>query len=305
LKFYGLKDDPVIKGLFILGSMIYFLLLVAGMIEILNSFDSSLIRITAFVLLFFATFMAGNFVNLIAVRLIKLRKKKHWVYYAVPKILMYAVYITGLYYGFAKILEFNVIEFAASFGIIGITIALSAHQTIQNYIAGALLIFDMSITEGDYIEFSGGVCKVIDVGLRKIKLRAMDGRVFMVPNSLFSSGSLASYTKGEYIRVSLPIPVSTDTDIEKAKEILIMICIDNENIVPKISDGRKGLRALLTIPRDMKKLEPKVMITEISKEKIMMNLWFWINKINKREVIITQVLKEVHDRFAKESIKFG
>ncbi|MBS3054732.1 MAG: mechanosensitive ion channel [Candidatus Aenigmarchaeota archaeon] len=262
-------------------------------------------RILTFIFVFFTTLVAGNAVYTLIIRQLQLRAVKFSGYYFLAKLLLYGIYAFGFFYGFTVVLNFNVAEFAASFGLISLAIAFSAQQTIQNYIAGIIIMVDRPFRERDYVEHAGTVCKVIDIGLRRTRMRSLDGRIFIVPNSAFVTGTVINYTEGEYIRCVVPIPISHDSDVEKAMAVIMEACVENHEIVPRVSRKMSALETLLTIPKDMKKLEPKIFIKEINKDRVLLELWFWTDGIRRREVIISHVLKETKKRFEKNGIKFG
>ncbi|HLD83306.1 MAG TPA: mechanosensitive ion channel family protein [archaeon] len=262
-------------------------------------------RMLTFVFVFFATLIAGNAVHAFTLRYLKLKKITFSGYYFASKLLLYAIYAAGFSYGFTVVLNFNVAEFAASVGLITLAIAFSAQQTIQNYIAGIIIMVDRPFRERDYVEFNGTVCKVIDIGLRRTRMRSMDGRIFTVPNSAFVTGTVINYTEGEYIRCVVPVGVSYDSDIEKAMALLMEVCAENHEIVPRVARKMSALEALLTVPKDMKKLEPKIFIKDINKDRVLLELWFWMEGIRRREAVVSRVLGEIKKRFEKGGIKFG
>ncbi|MBI4019104.1 MAG: mechanosensitive ion channel [Candidatus Aenigmarchaeota archaeon] len=273
------------------------------MVEVISL--SFIERILTFVFVFFATLVIGNAVHTFIIRELQIRHITFSGYYFVAKILLYGIYALGFFYGFTVVLNFNVAEFAASFGLISLAIAFSAQQTIQNYIAGIIIMVDRPFRERDYVEHAGTVCKVIDIGLRRTRMRSLDGRIFIVPNSAFVTGTVINYTEGEYIRCVTTLPISHDSELEKAMAIIMEACVENHEIVPRVSKKMSALEALLTIPKDMKKLEPKIFIKEINKDRVVLELWFWTDGIRRREIVISRVLEEVKKRFEKNGIKFG
>ena len=59
------------------------------------------------------------------------------------------------------------------------------------------------------------------------------------------------------------------------------------------------------IPRNIKALSPQVMIKSASKDKIGLEVWFWIWNILMKENIISSFYEELIKEFNKEGIKFG
>ncbi len=261
-------------------------------------------------ILFFAviivSLLAGSVVSAYLRRLFNLRGKKSGFYVLLPKILMYSIYFAGFYYASYKIIRFDIQAFAAAFGIIGLLIAFSSQQTLQNIISGFIMLFDRSIQERDYIDFGGTLCKVDEVSLRKTRLRAMDGRVIIVPNSLFVTGSLTTYSKSSFYRLTIVVPIHPEADIEKAKSVLYQIAVEHLEVVPKTQLKRKSLiQAMLDLPTNIQKFEPKVFVTALSKEKTDLELHCWITNIRARGRVTSELLIEIKKRFTQEGIRLG
>src|SRR3989338_1855290 len=179
--------------------------------------DVSLERFVLFIAIVAVTIALGTILAAYLRKYFLLKGKKTWLYVALPKIVLYAIYALGFYYATYRVIRFDFTAFAAAFGIIGLVIAFSSQQTLQNIISGIILFFDRPIQEGEYIEFNNTLCKVEDISLRKTKLREVDGRLIIAPNSQFVTGTVVNYSKSHFYRITFAIPVSQESDIEKAK----------------------------------------------------------------------------------------
>ncbi|MBI4014340.1 MAG: mechanosensitive ion channel [Candidatus Aenigmarchaeota archaeon] len=265
----------------------------------------SLERITLFVFAVLVTAVGGNVAYSLILKYLETRHVKFWGAYLLAKMLLYSTYVVGIGYGITYVLAFNVSELVASLGLLGIVIASGAMPMIQNYYSGFLIILDRPFREKDYVEFNGTVCKVINIGLRRTQMRAVDGRIFIVPNTMFFSSPVINYTQGEYLKTTLEVPIAHDADMEKARAVIMEICVENSNIVPKVSKHMSVLEALLSLPKDIKKLEPKILIKSMDKDRTVLEVWFWIQNINRRDAICSEVLWRVKERFKEEGIKLG
>ncbi len=263
-------------------------------------------RFVLFLAIILVTLTAGNVITAFIRKYLKLHGQKSWFFVLIPKLVLYVIYAVGFYYATYKVIGFDITAFAAAFGIIGLVIAFSSQQTLQNIVSGVILFFDRPIQEGEYIEFNGMLCKVEDISIRKTKLRALDGRLIIAPNSQFITGNVVSYSKSHFYRISINIPVSPDSDVEKARGVLYQIAIDHPEVVPKIQPKKKSvIEIMLEIPPNIQKFEPKVWIKEINKEKVILELWFWVSNIRTRERILTELFIEVRKRFAESEIAWG
>ena len=273
------------------------------------SFESFMLFL--FVIIF--TFILGALAKAFIIRLLKERTQPN-VYKALGRIVMYGIYALGLYLAFTKIIHFNLAAGLAALGILGVAFLLPTVPILQNIAAGILLAFERPFSEGDVVEIDGRVCKVKDRMLRRTVFRSLDGKIITVPNLVFmTTMPIINYSRGEFIKVVLDIGISSDSNKDKAIELIQKICHKNQNILPNVPE-KKLTRVtnlfqipinFFTIPKNIKALEPRVLIKSVSREKINFEVWFWIWNIFMREKIISSFYEEVIGEFKKEKIKFG
>ena len=104
-------------------------------------------------------------------------------------------------------------------------------------IAGVLLIVDRPFQVGDRIELwtapneTGSWGDVIEIGLRATKIRNPDNLVVVVPNSQLMLRDIVNYTmSGQDIRLRIPFSVAYESDIERAKSLLVDIALGVEGV---------------------------------------------------------------------------
>ena len=268
--------------------------------------EVSLERFVLFLAVILATIITGSIISAAVRKYLKLKNKKTWFFVLLPKVILYTIYALGFYYATYRIIQFDIKAFAAAFGIIGLVIAFSSQQTLQNIISGLIIFLDRPIQEGDYVEFTNVLCKVVDISLRKTKLRAVDGRLIIAPNSQFVTGNVISYSKNPFFRLSLNIPINPESELEKAKALLYQIAVEHPDVIPKRPLKRKSLiETMLHIPTNIQKFEPKVWVKDINKERMLLELWCWITEVRVRERITSELLQEMKRKFAEAGIKFG
>lgn len=124
----------------------------------------------------------------------------------------------------------NVMPFVAGAGVLGVAIGFAAKDTLSNLIAGVLLIIDRPFEIGDRIEAwnapagSASWGDVIDIGLRATKIKTTDNIIIVIPNNEIMKRDIVNYTlNSESIRVRINIGVSYETNIERAKEIILEV----------------------------------------------------------------------------------
>ena len=273
------------------------------------SFESLMLFL--FVIIF--TFILGALAKAFIIRLFKERTQPN-VYKALGRIAMYGIYIAGLYLAFTKIIHFSLTAGLAALGILGVAFLLPTVPILQNIAAGILLAIERPFSEDDVVEIDGRICKVKERMLRRTILRSLDGKIITVPNLVFMTQMpIVNYSRVEFIKVALDVDISSDSNKDKAIDLIEKICHKNQNILPNVPEKKLTRVTKLfqiplnffTIPKNTKALEPRVLIKGASKEKINFEVWFWIWNIFMREKIISSFYEEVIDEFKKEKIKFG
>ena len=145
-------------------------------------------------------------------------------------------------------LGINIAPLLAGAGVMGLALSLAAKDTLSNLIAGVLLIVDRPFQVGDRIELwtapneTGSWGDVIEIGLRATKIRNPDNLVVVVPNNQIMQRDIVNYTmSGQDIRLRIPFSVAYESDIDRAKELLVDVA--------HAVDGVKGDPAPIVIAR--------------------------------------------------------
>ncbi len=266
-----------------------------------------------FIFVVILTFVAGVVLNILIIKVLK-GKAKPGIYKTFSKVMVYGVYALGLYLAFNKIINFNVPAGLAAIGVLGIAMLLPMVPILQNIAAGVILEIERPFREEDIIEINGELCKVKDIMLRKTRLRSLDGKIILFPNLLFITGTpIINYSKGEFIRITVGVDVMVGSDKEKVTGIIEGICTENPNILPNIPEKKmnKIMKILeipasfFTIPKNIKPLNPKIMIKSVNKEKISLEVWFWIWDITMKEKVVSSFYEKLIEEFKKDNISFG
>ncbi len=188
------------------------------------------------------------------------------------------------------ILGMNVMPFVAGAGVMGIAIGFAAKDTLSNLIAGVLLIIDRPFEIGDRIEVwsapagSASWGDVIDIGLRATKIRTTDNIIIIIPNNEIMKRDIVNYTTlSTDIRVRIPVGVSYDTDINKAKSVILEVA--------------KGAEWVLKDP------PPTVVVRQFGASSVDLQLRVWIKDARKRMDTISYMTDKMKEAFDREGIE--
>jgi len=184
----------------------------------------------------------------------------------------------------------NIMPFVAGAGVAGIAIGFAAKDTLSNLIAGVLLIVDRPFEVGDRIEVwsapSGSATwgDVIDIGLRATKIRTTDHIIIVIPNNEIMTRDIVNYTlNSDKIRVRVNIGVAYDTDIKKAKEIILKVAESADWIAKDPS--------------------PKVVVRNFGESSVDLQLRVWINEARRRMDTISYITDKVKEAFDRDGVE--
>lgn len=109
------------------------------------------------------------------------------------------------------------------FAAAGAAIALGLQGSLSNMASGILLIFNKPFGRGDYISAAGVEGIVDSIDLLSSTLITADNKTVTVPNSALMAGAITNFTKAGTRRLDINIGISYESDIEKAKSILLSL----------------------------------------------------------------------------------
>lgn len=112
----------------------------------------------------------------------------------------------------------------------GAAIALALKDSLGNIAGGFLILINKPFKCGDLIAVNGSVDAtgiVDEIDLLHTKMHTGDNKIITVPNGLMSSSVLTNYTESGIRRVDKVYKLAKDTDISKAKEVLMAVAKSN------------------------------------------------------------------------------
>jgi MscS family membrane protein len=122
----------------------------------------------------------------------------------------------------------------ATLGIGSLAIALAAQAALSDTISGFMIMIDQPFRIGDRIEISelDTWGDVVDIGLRSTRIRTLDNRMVILPNSLIAKSLVVNhaYPDTEY-RIQIHIGVAYGTELETARETIIEAVKDVEGVL--------------------------------------------------------------------------
>jgi len=232
-------------------------------------------------------------------------------------ILQYAVIIGGVYASARYLLEFDLKAFVASLGILGIVVAVSSSQIIQNVLAGILITINRPVQLEEWIVVgerpTTGLCKVRDISFTTTILQGLDGGLVLMPNSSIIASKVINYSRGGLMEIRVSLSVPTGADLAEVRAIALATARDDPRIIRnRDRTGRSAVQDLFDLPYnrrlrsgrpDLTYLEPAVHAVSVSDGWIKLSVRAWIKRIPQKDQITSQYLREVLRRLSAAGIQ--
>ncbi|MFV8341736.1 mechanosensitive ion channel family protein [Flavobacterium sp. XS2P39] len=145
-------------------------------------------------------------------------------------ILLWALRIL-LFVSFISKLGIETSSFVAILGAMGLAVGLSLQGSLSNFAGGMLIIMFKPFKVGHTIEAQGVIGTVSEIQIFVTKLITANNQTIFVPNGSLSNGTITNYSLQGFRRADLTIAISYDTDIKKAKDIIITVLNNNPKIL--------------------------------------------------------------------------
>ena len=152
---------------------------------------------------------------------------------------------------------FDVTAFLAGLGILGFTVGFALQDVMKNFAAGVILLIQQPFHIDEVIGVSGFDGTVLEIDLRSTEMRALDGRIVILPNADILASPIINYTRANRRRIELPVGVGYDTDIEVARNVV--------------------LEAIQDVPGYISEPAPLVGFSNFGDSALELNTFFWID----------------------------
>ncbi|MEM8638023.1 MAG: mechanosensitive ion channel domain-containing protein [Cyanobacteria bacterium P01_G01_bin.54] len=141
----------------------------------------------------------------------------------------------GLFLAFNE-LNLDSTAIAAVSGGLAVGIGFGLKDIVINFLSGIVLLFERSLHPGDIIEIEGQMGRVEDISLRATTIKTNDEVEIVVPNQIFFTNVLTSYTRqSRRARFGLKIPIPCEHAPETVIPILLSSVQANTNVLTSLT----------------------------------------------------------------------
>ncbi len=183
-----------------------------------------------------------------------------------------------------SVLHIEITPLIATLGVGGIAVALAAQELLSNVFGAIAILSDRPYKIGDRIQVSDGmVGDVVEIGLRSTRIKTMDSRLIVIPNSDISKSDIINFSLPDAkARFDIKVGVSYDADIEKASEVLLDIARNTEGVLADPA--------------------PKVYVKDLGNFSVNLLMHVWVKDYKLSWEVPDYIYRETLKRFAMEKI---
>lgn len=121
----------------------------------------------------------------------------------------------------ALIMGFPAASIVTILGSAGVAIGLALQGSLSNLAGGLMLIIFKPFKIGDYIIVNGCEGTVKDISVFYTTITTIDNRNVTLPNGKITNESIENWSANDARRVTVPIGLGYDADIDKSKQVLL------------------------------------------------------------------------------------
>ncbi len=166
-------------------------------------------------------------------------------------------------------------------GIFTVAIGFASQTAASNLVSGIFLLFERPFVAGDLITVNNVTGTVDSIDLLSTKIQTADNLLIRVPNEAMIKANITNYSYFPTRRADIIIGVDYDTDIEKAKKLLIKVAKNNELALD--SPG------------------PSVIIDNFADSAIELKLMVW-SQSKQNKALKNQLKEDIKQAFDRENI---
>ncbi|HAF23401.1 MAG TPA: mechanosensitive ion channel protein MscS, partial [Blastocatellia bacterium] len=151
--------------------------------------------------------------------------------YTIARLVRYLFVIVGVLIAL-KQFSIDLTSIAVLFTALSVGIGFGLQYIAADIVSGFILLFERPIRVGDRITIGEDEGDVQSINLRTTLVMTNDRIAIIVPNSKLVSQRLINWSYGDpRARISIPISVSTKSDIDLVTQTLLLAAEDVENVL--------------------------------------------------------------------------
>jgi potassium-dependent mechanosensitive channel len=240
--------------------------------------------ITGVVVLTLAVLVARTGSHLIERRIAARRHIDPGLRYTIARLVKYLVITFGVLISLKQAFAIDLTSIAVIFTALSVGIGFGLQYLAADIASGFILLFERPIRVGDRITIGDDEGDVMSINLRTTIVSTNDRIAIIVPNSKLVSQRVVNWSYGDpRARISIPVGVADDADIELVTDTLL--------------DAAKDVSNVLSDP------PPRVQFLNFGEYSLDFRLLIWTNQPRRHVQIRSDINYRIARLFRERNIK--
>jgi len=147
----------------------------------------------------------------------------------------------------------------AMLGAAGLALGLALQGSLSNFAGGILILIFKPFKVGDFISAQGVEGTVNQITVFNTKLTTFSNQAVVIPNGNLSNDKIINYSSEPIRRENLIIGISYSSNIQKAREVILELCLNDSRII-----------------KEEEKM-PAVFVYELAESSVDLTIRYWTN----------------------------
>lgn len=167
----------------------------------------------------------------------------------------------------------------AVLGAAGLAIGLALRDSLSNFASGVMLILLHPFKSGDYVQIAGLEGSIEQVRIFQTRMRTIDNRVIVLPNSQITGAPIINFTALPSRRLDLVVGIGYDDDLGAARAALLDVAAASDRV--------------LKVPA------PDVLVTGLAESSVNLMLRAWVSTpdiLDAKSELLEAIHREIRAR---------
>lgn len=205
--------------------------------------------------IFFLSLYLARVLSRILHRVLHQRKAPEGVTHLLQQLIYWAVIVMGTIAALQRFVD--VTAFLAGLGIIGFTVGFALQDVMKNFASGIILLLQQPFHVGETIGVKGFDGTVLSIDLRSTEMRAVDGRIIILPNAEILANPIINYSRAHRRRVDFSVNLPHGVEPQVVRQII-------QDVVS-------------SIPGFIRETDPVIVFDTLTDAALELNVNFWID----------------------------
>lgn len=188
--------------------------------------------IVGIIVLVVTLIVARSFSALLERRIEKRTNLDPGIRYTVARLAKYCLITIGILIALKQAFNLDLTSIAVIFTALSVGIGFGLQYIAADIASGFILLFERPVRVGDRITMEKDEGDVRSINLRTTLVRTNDNISIIVPNSKLVSQRVINWSYGDpRARISIPIGVAYDSDVQLVTDTLLLAAADVDNVL--------------------------------------------------------------------------